>query len=391
MDNLSDADITVTSATRSEDEMRADLGAPADAPKPAAAKPDDKAPEAKVVEQEADSDRPDPDVSEAARTLRKNRASDRVGRLKADITLYEDNLKSIGGTPPTFEKRTYANAQAEIDHLTRRRHELLTEFNKTLKQPRRPAPVAAPARPAAATLPAGTEVKPDELPTFEFPSWEEYQLKNPEADYTKYLDERDVARDAHKDKIRDIKENRRVQSERDEANARWRRDAVTSFNDSVATFKAAHADYDEVTSQIVLTPAGQDDSPAVETLRRAVLREGANGPALLYHLAQHPEDLQKLTQSHGPADFLDAWTEVKYAVKAAAQAAPPPVAPVGDEPAVPPRATAKPTTQAPAPLSPVSGGAVHTRTLNQIADDSEDADEYIEKRKEQLRKPSARA
>src|SRR5438270_202196 len=76
--------ITVTTATRSEAEVRADLGGEAttDAPAAAAAAGDDAEKQATA---EADSDKPDAALSEAGRTLRMNRSDARKKKISDEI------------------------------------------------------------------------------------------------------------------------------------------------------------------------------------------------------------------------------------------------------------------------------------------------------------------
>jgi hypothetical protein len=365
-------DITVTTATRTEDEVRASLGVPvekkADPPpaddtkttEPPAATPE--------LEDEADSDAPDPEVSEAARKLRMGRADVRKTRLRDDITLYEDNIRSLGGAvPPPLEKKEYANAQAEIDALSRRKNELLREFNKTLKnKPAAPAAakVPPPARPAAPAAGDPKAAADPNQPKFEFASFDEWQAKHPEKDYTDYTDARSDARYEH---------NRRVDAYHAEQTARVQaeRDAVTTVESAIETFKAAHPNYDEVTTACNLDALGPN---RLEVFRAAMLREGTNAPALLYHLATNPAEVSRLAQTRTPVDLLAVIGELRYAARTSAPAA------SAAAPAAP-AAPAKPVTSAPAPMRPVGGSATPTRTAADASADTEDADEYIARRR----------
>lgn len=368
-------DITVTTATRTEDEVRASLGVPAEkkdeppaddtkTPEPPAATPE--------LEDEADSDAPDPEVSEAARRLRMGRADVRKTRLRDDITLYEDNIRSLGGTvPPPLDKKDYANAQAEIDALSRRKNELLREFNKTLKaKPAapaapRPQPPARPAAPPAAGDPKAA-ADPNQ-PTFAFESFDEWQATHPDKDYTDYTDARSDARYDH---------NRRVDAYHAEQTARVQaeRDAVTTVESAIDTFKAAHPNYDEVTSACNLDALGPN---RLQVFRAAMLREGVNAPALLYHLATHPTEVARLAETQTPVDLLAVIGELRYAARTSAPAA------SAAAPAAP-AAPAKPVTSAPAPMRPVGGSATPTRTAAEAAADTDDADEYIARRLREL-------
>jgi hypothetical protein len=368
-------DITVTTATRTEDEVRASLGVPAEKkadPPPAddtkTTEPPAATPE---LEDEADSDAPDPEVSEAARKLRMGRADVRKTRLRDDITLYEDNIRSLGGAvPPPLEKKEYANAQAEIDALSRRKNELLREFNKTLKNkpaapaaPPKPQPIARPAAPAAGDPKAAADPN---RPTFEFANFDEWQAKHPEKDYTDYTDARTDARHEHLRRVDayDAEQTARVQAEHD---------AVTTIESAITTFKAEHADYDEVTQACNLDALGPN---RLEVFRAAMLREGTNAPALLYHLAKNPAEVSRLGQTRTPVDLLAVIGELRYAARTSA-----PAAPAAAVAAAAPAAPAKPVTSAPAPMRPVGGSATPTRTAADAAADTEDADEYIARRK----------
>lgn len=368
-------DITVTTATRTEDEVRTALGVPVekktDAPPVDEKKADEPPAATPELEEEADSDAPDPDVSEAARKLRSGRADVRKTRLRDDITLYEDNIRALGGkVPAPLEKKEYANAQAEIDALARRRNELLREFNKTLKaKPAKPAVAAPPARPAAPVAADGQPAAADpNAPTFEFPSFDDWQAKHADKDYTDYQDARTDARHDF---------NRRVDAYHADqaAQVQQQRDAVTTVESAIETFKVEHPDYDEVTSACNLDALGPH---RLNVLRAAMLREGANAPALLYHLATNPTEVSRLAETRTPADLLAAVGEIRFAARTPAPAAAAPAA------AVAPAPPAKPITRAPAPMQTVGGSATPTRTAADAANDTEDADEYIARRHREL-------
>lgn len=370
--------ITVTTATRSEDEVRASLGVEKPAAEAVETPAGEETPPEKVaktageeveadpvIAQEADSAKTDQEVSDAARTLRQSRLGKKTSRLDADIALYEDNVKRLGGKPKAFEKRAYANGQAEIDHKTRHRHELLEQFNTILKTP--PAKPAASAPPPPAPPVARTDGK---APEFKYPTWEQYQVEHPEAEYTEYVDARSDAREAFK---------RQITTSEEQITARktWEADAVKTFTTSVESFKADHADYDDATKVIELEKLGFDPD-RISFFRHLVLRDGANAPASLYFLAQpaNREYLDRMLQVSNPADFSALWGEIRYAARVSFA-----TPPASREAAKPTEAEAKPRTSAPAPLSAPQGSATHTRSLQTIAEeDGEDADSYIAER-----------
>lgn len=370
----SDTDITVTTATAGEAEVRAALGEKAETPVDGK-KAVEAAPIA-ATEGESDDDvdgaKPDAEASEAGRTLRRNRTAERVTRLQSDIELYEDNIRRLGGTVTAFEKKTYDNPQAEIDAFSKRRNALLVDFNKILKNPparreeppaRRPA-AAAPAKPAEATA-----------PTFEFPTFEAWQAKHPEADYTVYADARTDARFAF-NRDQDAATAATAAAERASV------EAVTNFKSAVDTFKVDHDDYDARTSAISL--AQYEGLPTLAAFQRSLLREGKNGPPILYYVAQHTDELHSLLTARTPAEFLESFGVLKHVVRSATAQPASAAAAVSAEPArpaAPAKPAASPKTSAPAPLETVRGSATTTRTLQSIADDDEDADAYIEARR----------
>lgn len=403
MANNTADDITVTTATQSEADVRAQLGEkPAEKPAPPAA-PAAGTPVAAAAattpEQEADSARPDPEVSEAARTLRQSRLSEKVKRLKDDTGLYEDNIRRMGGTVTPMDARQYANPQAEIDHWTRRRHELLQQTNRLLRQPRR-EPAAPPAPAAATTRPAATAAVAAE-PTFAFPSWEEYQATHPEADYVQYTDERSDARDSWKDGVRQATATHTAEKAATEARDRSRATALTEMEHDAETYRSRHPDFDthlDALAAHLITQGGAaiDDNGQLvfgfkwQAARDLLYRTPKEVAPVLDYLATHPAEVARLVQAATPADVFDTVAEIRFTVRSAQAAAPAPAAAAAAA-AAPPVATVteppKPTTAAPAPLEPVSGTAQSTRSLHQLADDSENVDDgYRETRSAQLRR-----
>lgn len=391
------SDITVTTATRSEAEVRASLGAePKIDEKPAAAA----APAAGADGADDDGDpaagRPDADASEAGRVLRSNRLKERKTRLTDEVSTYEESIKLLGGTPPALEKREYKTPQDELDHLTKRRFEL-AKLNTQLLKGRRSAPApAAPARPASA--PAGD--KGPELPKFEFeagkqfPTWEDWQEKNPDRDYTAYISEfnnkRDDARDTWRDQVADIKRQHAEGAARQVANQDAEAAAVASIDTATQTFRTDYADYDEVTGQVSLDHLGAN---RLRAFRVAMLYEGERAPQILYFLGKNPDEVARLQGAQNPAQLYSLMGEFRVSAKAyvtSLKAAPP----AGGQPAAGAPAAAaapsKPKPGAPAPLAAVPGGATHSRTPAQIAEDDEDADSYIDARLAQT-KPRRRS
>lgn len=395
-------DLTVTTATRTEAEVRASLGQPEPAAAPVVETPAPPAGQADAVDDADIQDPVDPNASEAARTLRANRLSERKTRMQADIALYEDNVKRLGGTVKPLEPREYKKPQDELDHLARRRHELLDATNKLLRErpaPKAPAAAASqPPPPAAAQPPATRPAAPAAPAPFSFPTWEQYQEKHPDKDYTDWLDARGDAREDWKESTR------RVERDRNEAERRAYADHVETqrlareFTTAQDAFKATHPDYDEVLQRTDYPPEAHP--AAVEMVNKLVTRSGKHGPAILHFLGNNAEERTALFLSKSQGDLLQTFGEIKYAAlkatglsSAAAAAASAPAAPAAaaSAPAAAAPAPSRPATNAPAPLTDVRAGASDTRTLQQVAEDSDDADEYIERRRAQQKRAAGRA
>lgn len=396
---VADAGITVTTATRSEAEVRTDLGQsgtekPAETTAPAAAAAATPTSTA-TPEDEANSARPDADVSDAARALRANRLSERKKRLNDDNALYEDTIARLGGkVSPFAPKGEYKKPQDELDELSRRRNELLRETNRLLRErpagerrePAAPPPAAAPA-PAAAAAPT----------PFEFPEFEEWEQKNSGKSFTAYMNARDDARDQWKTERDRTASQAQRDSERQAEQQRDYADGVQKFSAAQDTFKAEHADYDAVL-MATRYPAGTPPR-LLDTVERLVLRSAADGPKILYFLGKNPDDAARLFNAPNMGVLLETFGEVKYAAlkasgmsTAAATAAvastatAAPVATPAPAPAAAAAAPSQPVSSAPAPVTQVPGGAHSTRSLQSIADDSDDADSYIAERRAQQKR-----
>lgn len=403
---IDDADITVTSATQSVEDVKARLAAPKEpAADPDAAldptleeevespKSDAEVSEAaRKLRQEAGSQKSDAEVSKSAQVLRQRRSlKDKREKLTADITLYEENLRELGGAVPAFEKVEYKNAQHEIDSLTRRSKELLEATNKHLKDRKR-APVAAVppvVAPPPAVVPAAAAAAPAPKAEFAFETWEQWQEKHPEDDYTAFLDARQDARYAWK-----VEQDKSAAAQ--QAAEKADADATAASLAAEQTFKAEHEDYDVKVAPFMEWAIKAVDAkhPAALALQKVIRREGANAPALSYYLATHEAEVNRLFASPTAAAFYETIGEIRYAAKVAAGASPataPAAAAAAAAPAAA-RPAAKPPHDAPAPLAETPGSAHHARTAAQIAEDSEFADDYIAAREKDLGiRPAARA
>lgn len=376
-------DITITSATVGPEEIRRQLGVPEPEPTPeerATLEAQDDAQTDEGDEGDAQTEtgeRPKPTAaSEAGRVLQAaKRDAGRKVRIQEDIDLYAQNIAALGGKVPEAKAEDYGGSrQKEIDALTRRRYDLNRQLNGLLKAkpaPRvdAPRPVAPPAQPRAATPPADGTAAPAKptappAPVFKFASWDEYQEQHPEAQYDDYRDAREDARS----------DFRRATEDRAAREARYTagiQQALTQHHEAADAFKAATPDFDEKTSAIKVN----NTLPSYQALQMSILRAGADGPKILYYLANNPELVQRLEASPSREAFIETFTEARIAA----------LRPTGSTSVAVAAPAAVPKNTAPAPLTPVAGGATTARSLKALAETDDDADAYIAERSRQLR------
>lgn len=360
---IADDAITVTTATRSEAEVRADLGVEAPTVDPPAAAgaagADDPATAA-----EADSDKPDAALSEAGRTLRLSRGDARKAKIQTEI-----------------------NELVSTREKTREEIARLQELRDKLAKPTDPPAERKPAADAATPNADGND---SAAPTFAFPTYEQWQVDHPDDGWEAYSDARTDARYAFNRQA-----ERAVEDKAQEERAIT--DAFARADQHQKTFKADHPDYETKLQSLDLRKYGVEvvDGVIVKApqqfigLQRLLLRAGEAGPGILYYLADHPEDVARLLdRSTGPGDLLELWGEVKYAAKASTPATSTPAAvAAAAAPAAPAAEPARPRTSAPAPLAAVAGSATVTKTPQQLSEDAgEDADAYIAVREPRLLK-----
>jgi len=330
------ADITVTSATRSEAESRADFGLPPEEKPPVTPPPAEGTPPPIAAEGDADAE-----LAAALDTIEPPAAGETPDQKKARQSRSTKQILKNIALRKQAEDRAVA-AERELDRLR----------TAPPKAEVPPTPAPKPGAPPA----AGSSAAPE----FTFPTWEVYQGDHPDAEYHTYIDERSDARYAFNDQQRQVKD-------RQDARDRAEHNARVTFSSEETSFKAAHPDYDEKVTAFTF-----EDGPTVVPIQQLVLKAGKDGPAILYYLATHGDDATRLLQSRTPGELLETFGEIKYAAKVAAT---PPAAPVAGP--APPK---KPTSTAPAPVSTPKGSADATRSLHAIAEDDEDADAYIARR-----------
>lgn len=116
---------------------------------------------------------------------------------------------------------------------------------------------------------------------------------------------------------------------------------ISAYNDSVESFKDEHPDFDKVVGQDVRVPQAAVD---------AIIRLG--NPAVAYHLGQHPELCEELSENVD--DPLYVVTRIgQIAAQLDTQVTEPQESEQEEEPAPKPKAVSK----APAPISPVRGSS----------------------------------
>jgi hypothetical protein len=125
----------------------------------------------------------------------------------------------------------------------------------------------------------------------------------------------------------------------------------------------------------------------LRAFRVAMLYEGAGAPPILYFLGKNPDEVARLSTARNPAQLYSLMGEFRHAAKVALSATPGAAAAAPAAGAAPAAAAAppKPKPGAPAPLTAVAGAATHSRSASQIAEDDEDADAYIEARRDEQR------
>lgn len=352
-------DITVTTATGTEASLRKEMGVEETPAAAVVEKPvEKKAPEADAAA-EADSAKPDAELSEAGRTLRRNRADQRKQQIQNDI-----------------------------DALVKKRSEERTAFEREEQERAERRRTAEPvAKPAVAEKPAAAGAEP----AFEFPSWDKYQETHPDAEFTDYVDARTDARSAFNDQKRDAAAAAKAEEDRKTRELADRRSRQQKAVAAVDTFKQTHADYDTV---VAATPLKEGVDFVVNAKNERVFSKqfidvqenltesGEDAPAVLYHLAKNPNDLRALLDAPNAKTLDRLYGRIEAAAIAAASAGA--EKPAAEAPARAKTVPAKPVTSAPVPVSEPQGSAQRNRSLQQLADDGDDADPYIEERQKQL-------
>lgn len=321
----------------------------------------------------AEIDKLEPPPAKKIETQTERRA--RIGRQTKKVMKEMSKRKAAEGERDGYKTQLEA-ANAKIRELTGGNE---------------PEKIAAQGKTGAEPPAAGPKAATGEK--FDFPTFEVWQEKHPDGDFTQYTDERTDARYAFNErKTQAIAEGKEQVTRQKQAF-----DTVAA---SEKTFIEQHADYEEVCSKVQLVGEDREidgqkvfvPAPGTVALQRALLRLGPEkAPAMNYYLGQHPDEAEALMRAPSPEAFLEMFGETRFKALQAPTSA---VAPAGGrEPAkgaaaatvAAPAKPAKPIPAAPEPLAAVRGGHTTVRTAADISDDDgEDADGYIERRKAEL-------
>ncbi|MGH9257357.1 MAG: hypothetical protein ACRD3C_22585 [Vicinamibacterales bacterium] len=377
---IDDDDIIVTSAhTKAEP-----AGQPRDA-------------EGKFAPKDGAAAKPD-DGAKAGEPPAKPAAEAKGAVTPADDELTPDEQAEIDKVAPpqaneTPEQRTARNRRATKQILKqiglrkdaererdehRRERERLQRENEDLRRGRpRDAEPPPPAGDNKAGAPPAAG-KTASAPEFKFDSWEDYQETHPEATYEQYQDARSDARyEWNRNRDAAVARARGVQAAR--------QGALQKYQERETAFKAQTPDFDDVVDAFRLPDMPQAQADDLQDL----IVRSEFGPDISYLLSK-PEgkaDLDRLLAVRSTSQLTRVFGQIEGKVEAARAAAKPAAgsaAAGGDtKPAASAREPSKPATDAPAPVSPVPGGARAGRSLAAIASDDEDADSYIEERTRQ--------
>ena len=205
-----------------------------------------------------------------------------TGRFTKPAESTESAKPSKEGNPRHDPKARVAELQAEIASLSRQRGETKAEREALA------AEVAAlkAERDALKGKPATEPAKTDAKPAVEKFTYDEYnawaaKAENEGRSYEDYLDDRAEARVEHREKLAAEKKEHETREQRS-------RDAWTKYSERRAAFSKTHPDFDDLLQR---SPVTQLDMPPVVGY---VIANSEHGPALQYHLLQHPEEAQRI-------------------------------------------------------------------------------------------------
>lgn len=212
-----------------------------------------------------------------------------------------------------FEKRVNEK-QRRIDELTKQENEAKKRVEALLAQ--LPAEkTEAPKTPATASAAFdGTDAND---PRPKFPSqtdqkyagsdgWDLYEQDK--AEYAAALAEWNIRK---RQRTSAHEANIEQQKKATEANQKLHKEALDVFEDRGAEFAEEHDDYPELVAQF--------KTQMVSNETAAVIVNADNGPAILHHLMQNPEEMKRIEALPTAIARLDAVYELKYKLKAPAE------------------------------------------------------------------------
>jgi len=229
-------------------------------------------------------------------------------------------------------KNAEATRRAEAAEAERERYKLELDAYRRGEGPK-------PDKPAE---PAKAEAKAAEKFTYRaYEAWAA-EAANEGRTYEDYLDDRSEARIEHREQAAKAKQA-------EEAQAQSAQQAFQTFTERQATFKAAHPDFDQLVQR---SPAAQMTTPP--WIGYAIVHS-EHGPALQYHLLQHPDEAKRIFALDPPAAVVAlARLEASFTSEPAASTVP--------------AAPALPVTKADPPFETVGASAsASTRSLGSAA------------------------
>ena len=321
--------------------------------------------------------------------------------------------KAAEPTPPveteaqkSAREKRQERIQADIDELTRKKHEARRDADaeearlKALRDELTALAAKGITTPPAAEPPAPAAAKPTEPAVTVTPDRPEPQVTDTNADgsakyanYEQYLSDHGAwTRELTKKEAAAIAaaQVEAYKRERDQKDAEERdriaRDAATraateafaKHNAAIEEFRKTHADFDAVMGDVadVVTDmkseyaraTGQPGERLFEVIDKFTVEDASNSAALVYHLAQNPDEMRRIVRLPVPQQLI-ALGRLDSRLEGAAPPQPGPSAKV------------PPTTKAPEPIKPVGGGP----TAPPVPPDEEDYQAYKARRQREER------
>lgn len=245
----------------------------------------------------------------------------------------QGRFAKAGEPTPLAKPNPRVDPRARIDELTKNWRTAERERDEARAEMARLRPQSPPVAPNAAAT--ATELATTTAAKFTFRDFDAEK----DASYEEYIEERAVARIKHDQALERVtQQTTQAQTAREQA--------ATRFAERHAAFVKAHPDFDEIVQR---SPVASVIPPP--WIEEAML-DSEHGPALQYHLLQHPEEFHAIVSLPERA-AVRALGRLEASMRAA---------PTG------PAAPTSPKTQADPPLEPVGGSpTASTRSLESAA------------------------